>query len=281
MTGYGEAACERKGVKILLQVRSLNHRSLDVQVRVPREYLALEEAIRQKIRERIRRGRVEVFLSRSTTKGSQRAIELDEELAGQFVRALREAQRRFHLKGELSLALLGSRPELFRLRELEVDGRGEAPLVLKAVGTALRNLEQSRRREGRNLRRDMESQIRELARVCARLEREAKFISERLKEAWLQSPETGASPERATAAEGALKGDIHEEVVRLRSHVAELTRTLRSQEPAGKRIEFLLQEAQRELNTIGAKAPQLAVSRLVVDGKERVEKVREQAQNVE
>jgi uncharacterized protein (TIGR00255 family) len=281
MTGYGEATWQQRRIRIAVQVRSLNHRSLDIQLRLPREYLALEEDIRQRIRERIERGRVEVFLARSAAHGSSRTIELDEELVSQFIRALRGVQKRFGLKGQLDLSLLGSRPELFRVHEIEVDGRGEKPLVLRVINAALKSLEQSRRREGRNLRRDMQSQVKYLKGVCAHLEREAGVIAGRLKKLLLPPPEGNALPEKAAIAEANLKGDIHEEVVRLQSHLTELTRTLRSESPAGKRVEFLLQEVQREFNTIGAKAPQLAVSRRVLEGKERVEKIREQAQNVE
>jgi uncharacterized protein (TIGR00255 family) len=281
MTGYGEAARQRRRIKIVVQVRSLNHRSLDIQLRLPREYLALEEDIRQRIRGKVARGRVEVFLARSATHGSTRTIELDKELASQFIRALRGVQKRFGLKGQLDLSLLASRSELFQVHELELDGRGEKPLVLKAINAALKSLEQSRRREGHNLRRDMESQVKYLRKVCAHLGREAGVIAERLKNLLLPPAEGNALPEKTAIAEASLKGDIHEEVVRLQSHLAELTRTLHSVGPAGKRVEFLLQEVQREFNTIGAKAPQLTVSRWVLEGKERVEKIREQAQNVE
>jgi uncharacterized protein (TIGR00255 family) len=280
MTGYGEAAWQGRRVKIGAQIRSLNHRSLDIQLRLPREYLALDDEIRRKIRDKIGRGRVEVFLTRSAPQGSSRRIELDEELVAHFVKALRILQRKYGLKGQLDLSLLGSRPELFRIQEGEGEPRGEKSAVLRVVGAALRNLEQSRRREGRNLRRDMQLQVRSLRVVCSHLDREAALISARVKDLLL-SPQAGNGLEKAAVAEANLKGDIHEEVVRLQSHLLELARTLRSLEPAGKRLEFLLQEVQRELNTIGAKAPQLAVSRWILEGKERVEKIREQAQNVE
>ena len=284
MTGYGEAAKQGKRAKIGVQLRTLNHRHLDIQLRVPREYLSIEEEIRKAIRQKLSRGRVDLFITRSPLEGQGRKLELDEDLLSQYLSSLRRAKRKFALKGEVDISLCRGLPELFRVREPEVREEDERGLVLRTLESALKNLERSREREGRHLKSDVQSQIRHLQKASVGLAREAERIGLRLKDSL--SAREGASPVelQREGPEGAglnFKGDIHEEVVRLKTHVEELGRLVNGREPVGKKIDFLLQEIQRELNTISSKVPQLSVVHLVLAGKERVEKIREQAQNVE
>ena len=284
MTGYGEAAAQGRRVRVLVQVRTLNHRHLDLQPRVPREYLPMEEEIRRLVRERISRGRVELFVTRSLLRGQGRRLELDEGLLGQYLQSLSRVKRKFGLKGEADLSLCANLPDLFQLREAETEEGDEGGLVLKALNRALINLERSREREGRRLKQDMLAQARQLGRVAAALAKESGRIGLRIKNSLLlkQAAEASSAPTGPQEnGNWSFKGDIHEEAVRLKSHVGELNRLVRERRPAGKRMEFLLQEIVRELNTVSSKAPQLPVVQLVVAGKEGVEKIREQAQNIE
>ena len=173
-------------------------------------------------------------------------------------------------------------PELFHIREVEADHAGEREAVLKALGSALKKLESSREREGRQLRIDMESQIKHLKHVAQELENWADGVMPAQKELSAQA-QNGAIRERDPneTASPVGKGDINEEIVRLKAHVAELSKVAREREPVGKKIDFMLQEVNRELNTISSKVPNLPVIQLVLRGKERVEKIREQTQNVE
>ncbi|MCZ6624296.1 MAG: YicC family protein [Deltaproteobacteria bacterium] len=284
MTGYGEATAQGRWAKIAVQLRTLNHRHLDIQLRVPRDYMAIEEEIRKGIRQRISRGRVDLFITRSSLRGQSRKLELDEGLLSQYLQSLRRARRKFGLKGEVDLSLFSSLPEIFQVREAEMKGKDEKGLVLRTLYSALKNLERSREREGCHLRLDIQLQIRHLRKVCTGLGREAGKIRLRLNDP-LSLKEGGNSPEVQREAQEignlSFKGDIHEEVVRLKSHVKELARLIRERKPMGKRVDFLLQEIQRELNTISSKVPHLSVVQLVLAGKERVEKIREQAQNIE
>ena len=284
MTGYGEAAAQGRRVKVSVQLRTVNHRHLDLQPRIPREYLSAEEEIRKLIREKVSRGRVELFVTRSLLRGPRRTLELDEGLLSQYLESLRRVQRKFGLKGEADVSLCAGLPDLFQLREEEAGEADERSLLFKALSSALKRLERSREREGRQLRLDIHAQARHLRKVSAALSKEAGKIGLRIKES-LSLRESGAAP---YAPEGSsenenrnFKSEIHEEVVRLSSHVEELSRLIRAREPAGKRIEFILQECLRELNTISSKAPYLAVVQWVVSGKEKVEKIREQVQNIE
>lgn len=284
MTGYGEVESHGRWAKIAVQLRSLNHRHLDIQLRGPREYLSIEEEIRKTIRQRISRGRVELFITRSPLRGQTRRLELDEGLLSQYLSSLRRAQKKFGLRGEVDISLCSSLPELFQLRDAEVSEEDEREIVLRALDLALKKLERSREREGRHLKMDVQSQIQHLRKASVGLSKEAEKISLRLMDS--QSlREGGMSLENqrdVTEISGVnFKGDIHEEVVRLKTHVEALAHLVNEREPVGKKMDFLLQEIQRELNTIGSKVPHLPVVQLVLAGKERVEKIREQAQNVE
>jgi uncharacterized protein (TIGR00255 family) len=283
MTGYGEATVQGRSVRVLVQLRTLNHRNLDLQARLPREYLSLEEEIRRLIREKIARGRVELFITRSVLKGQGRRVDLDERLLSQYLQSLRRIKRRFGLQGNVDLSLCAGLPDLFHFMEPEGREKEEGALVFKALAGALKNLERSREREGKQLLLDVQAQADHLRGVSAALTKEAGRIALRLKQA-LVLKEGGEAPAQGpSAANGgwAFKGDIHEETIRLKTHVSELVRLVRQRSAMGKKVEFLLQEIIRELNTISSKAPQLPVIQLVVAGKERVEKVREQAQNIE
>ena len=284
MTGYGEAATQGTQAKIAVQVRTLNHRHLDIQLRAPREYLSLEEEIRKAIRERISRGRVEMFITRALLRGQGRKLELDEGLLRQYLISLRRAKRKFGLKGEVDISLCSNLPELFQLGEAEVKEEDERRFVLRTVDLALRNLERSREREGRHLKKDVRLQVRELRKMSGRLCGEAENISARLKDLPSVKAAGNALEEQRETSEASslnFKGDIHEEVVRLKTHVGELARLIDEPGPVGKKVDFLLQEIQRELNTISSKAPHLSVVQLVLMGKEKVEKIREQVQNLE
>jgi uncharacterized protein (TIGR00255 family) len=285
MTGYGEASSQVRGTRVTVQVRSLNHRHLDLQLRTPREYLSFEEEIRKVIRQKISRGRLDVFISRSPTKGQDRRLELDEDLLEQYLAAVKQAKIKHELSGDFSVSLLSSIPELFQVRDVEVKAVTERQKVLKTLDAALAKLERTRQREGRQLKADMQSQIRHLERICGLLEFRASEIGMRLQKAALGAKERDGiarnDKETPDTANWALKGDINEEVVRLKSHVEALSRVIGEKEPVGKKVDFMLQEMQRELNTISSKVPQLNVVQLVLEGKERVEKIREQTQNIE
>ncbi len=282
MTGYGEAAAQGRWAKVLVQIRTLNHRHLDLQPRIPREYLSVEEEIRKRVREKISRGRVELFVTRVAVKAPERRLQIDEKLLGQYLQSFRRIKSRYGLKGELDVSLLADLPDLFKLAEPESREGEERALVFKALDRALKNLDRSREREGRHLTVDIAKQARELASIAASLTHESGKIGVRIKESLVQKEGAEAGLAAAAGNGGvSFKGEIHEETVRLRTHVAELGRLVRKRAAMGKRIEFLLQEIVRELNTVSSKAPQLPVIQLVVAGKEHVEKIREQAQNIE
>ena len=279
MTGYGEGSQNVRGIKITVQIRSLNHRHLDMQLRLPREYLSFEEEIRKAIREKISRGRIDLFVNRYGAKVQARKLEMDEGLVGQYIAGLKQLKKRYHLGGEVGVSMLTHIGDLFHVREVEADHGGERDALLKAVSGALKKLERSREREGTQLKADMDGQIEHIRQITLALEERAAENGVRLQPPSAEGQTVTRDGVELTAT--VLKGDINEEIVRLKTHVVALARVTREREPVGKKIDFMLQEVNRELNTISAKVPNLPVIQLVLQGKERVEKVREQTQNIE
>ena len=279
MTGYGEGSQNVRGIKITVQIRSLNHRHLDMQLRLPREYLSFEEEIRKAIREKIARGRIDLFVNRYGAKPQTRKLEMDEGLVGQYIAGLKQLKKRYHLGGEVGVSMLTHIGDLFHVREVEADHGGEREALLKAVSGALKKLERSREREGAQLKADMDGQIEHIRQVALALEERAAENGVRLQPPSAEGQTVTRDGVELTAT--VLKGDINEEIVRLKTHVVALARVTREREPVGNKIDFMLQEVNRELNTISAKVPNLPVIQLVLQGKERVEKVREQTQNIE
>jgi len=160
MTGYGEGSAQDKNGRVVVQLRTLNHRHLDIQARIPREYFPLEEDLRQRIRHSIARGRVEIYIHRLFPKHLGRQLEVDENLLAQYVKFLRRAKGKFGLKGEVDVSVFAQPQEFIRIKETYGQGGNERGIVLKALDGALKQLERSREREGRQLLSDMKSQIR-------------------------------------------------------------------------------------------------------------------------
>lgn len=283
MTGYGEASQNVAGAKVTVQIRSLNHRHLDLQLRVPREYLSFEEAIRKLVREKIARGRIDLFINRYGAKPLARKLEMDDALVGQYIAGIKQLKKKYRLAGEIGLATLANIPELFHVREVETDHASERVAVLRALAAALKKLDRSREREGSQLKADMESQINHIRQVAGELEEWTVKGGVRPQKETSADVANGLRVDRegSETANSVGKGDINEEIVRLNAHVASLSKVTREREPVGKKIDFMLQEVNRELNTISSKVPNLAVIQLVLRGKERVEKIREQTQNIE
>ena len=281
MTGYGEGSQNIRGTRVTVQIRSLNHRHLDLQLRMPREYLSLEEEIRKTLRGKIARGRIDLFINRYAGKGSSRKLDMDAELVGQYIAGVKQIKKRYGLAGEVGVSLLSNIPDLVHVREPEADPAAERQAIMKALAAALNKLEHSREREGGHLRADMESHIRRLREIAGELEARVAENPVRIQRSAIMENQDGSDNESPDLGSVPLKGDVNEEIVRLKTHMAALAKVIREREPVGKKIDFMLQEVNRELNTISSKVPHLPVVQLVLQGKERVEKIREQSQNVE
>jgi uncharacterized protein (TIGR00255 family) len=289
MTGYGGATVDTAGARIVVEVRGVNQRHLDVRVSGSRELVALEAEIRDAVRARVERGRVEVAAQRLLLPAKRRlAVTVHEEVAAAYVRAARRLARAEGLVAEIPVADLLRLPDVVEVGEADRDARAETAAFRQALDRALDAFDRERAREGRRLARDMRARLAIVAGVTARLRRGVPAMQQGLRARLLERARRLA--EGADVDPGRLayevasmidRGDVSEEIVRLESHLAAVGETLRAGGPIGKRVEFLLQEVLRELNTTGAKVADPALTAHVVAGKEAVEKLREQVQNVE
>lgn len=287
MTGFGSADAKAGAVTLAVEVRSVNQRHLDVKIVAPREYGAWEAELRREVAESISRGRVDVFVSRTPTAGS-RGIVVNKKVAAAYISAWRELRSEFDLEGDVSLALLQGRPEIFQSAGADIDPSCEIEVLKRVLARALDAHGRERAREGAHLARDIGAQAKQLRSLVARLRARSAGIAPRLRARLEERLKTllegrGAEPARLAQETAVLaeRADVSEEIVRLGSHLDALTGLIKESAPVGKRVEFLLQEINRELNTIGSKAGDLEITNLVIDGKAAVEKIREQVQNVE
>jgi uncharacterized protein (TIGR00255 family) len=287
MTGFGRATQKHHHFRIEAEVRALNQRFIEIKLALPRGWGEHEGAIRRLVQEAIARGRVEVVIRYLALKPRSR-LHVDEQLARDYVAELRRLAKQLKLKGELGVEAILSRPEIFVPVEEQVDAGAGFALGLRALKRALAALEAEREREGRVLKRDL---VAHLGRIDAAIPKIAGLSEQsrgeimvnfeaRLRQLLADLPvnEKRVHEEAAAAAQ---RADISEELARLRAHTQALRGLLDKQGAVGKEIEFLLQEVNREVNTIGAKAQNAELSRLTVEVKGRLEKMREQVQNVE
>lgn len=287
MTGFGAAATAIPGGRITIELRSVNQRFLDVRVTAPREYAPWEATCRELVGKQVARGRVEVYVSRNAPAHGRTRIVLNVDAVRDYATAWRKVAAELGVKGEIDLGLLrGS--EIFEAVETPRDLRKEFPVAGQVLGKALATLDQARRREGRNLQRDMQQRVTRLVAIERTIRTHAAAVAGELQTKVndrLQNLLKGSTVDPARVAQEvaylAERSDVTEELVRLRSHLEELRKLLGTGGPVGKQIEFLLQETHREINTIGSKVNQLEITRLVVEAKGEVERLREQVQNVE
>ena len=293
MTGFASSTHEDEQATIGITIRAVNHRFLDLQLRLPQFLSDLESRVRGVLQKRLSRGRVELAVSVHLRGTNGPSVELN---AG-FVKALSEALDDARTQGVVSGALtpgdLLRLPQAVTIREraAEADPTRDAQLAVsieEAVDRAVAELEDMRVREGEHLRVDLEGRRRSLATLIDALEDAAQAgrselearLHERVREIGLQSPVDEAMIAQEIVRTAA-RSDISEEVTRFRAHLAHWEALVDGDEPCGRKLDFLLQEMNREVNTFGAKADGLGVSELLINAKAELEKMREQVQNVE
>lgn len=289
MTGFGAGSAEAPGAHVAVEVRGVNARHLEIRIQGAREYAAWESALRDRVRAAVERGRVDVTIARLPRPAARRYdVHVRDDLARAYVAAARRLRGRLGVEGTLGVRELLALPDLLEVRERPPDVRRERPAVERALASALRAFAAQREREGRALRADMAARIRGLAALVRRLERAvpaaeralAARAGERIARLLVEA-DADVTRRVVEVAQHLDRGDVTEEIVRLETHVAALGAALRAAGPVGKRIEFLLQEVQRELNTTGSKLGDAVLTGEVLRAKEDVEKLREQVQNVE
>ncbi|MGO9603879.1 MAG: YicC/YloC family endoribonuclease [Candidatus Binataceae bacterium] len=288
MTGFGRALVERDGIRVTAEIRALNQRFFELKLNLPRSWGESEAEMRKLIQNVVARGRVELFVKCVTLRPPPARLEVNEQLANLYVGELRRLGKRLNLNGDPGIDTILNRPEIFHVIEEERDS-GEAVRVgMVAIERALKALDAERIREGKSLHRDFAARAKKIKTAIPRIERLAnqtraeimKNFQARVHELLANLPvnEKRLYEEASAASQ---HGDISEEITRLRTHLEGLASLLDRKGPVGKSIEFLLQEINREVNTMGSKSQNAALSQVTVEVKAEAEKMREQVQNVE
>ncbi|MBK7948692.1 MAG: YicC family protein [Deltaproteobacteria bacterium] len=291
MTGFGRAARESGGVAFEVEARSVNHRHLDLRIRLPRLLADRENALKQRVQSKLARGKVEIVVNLASNAATAKLV-IDEAIAGQYVEAARALSSRHALAGGLDVAALLALPGVTRVVEAEIDTEALAASVEEALDEAVRGMLEMRAAEGEALRVELEGRLATVLRLSeafqARSGEVVQAARQRLqKRAEQIRRDVGLSDDARLHQEiviAADRLDITEELVRLRSHIAQFEDTMRAaglDNPVGRRLDFLLQELGREANTVGSKASDAALAQDVVALKTELERIREQVQNIE
>ena len=287
MTGFGRGEVEQGGVKVTVEAVSVNNRFCDVAVRMPRSLSEMESKLAEKVRGRIRRGRVSLSVACKEVEVGEKALEVNMELARVYRDRLSALQKALHLGGSVDVQLIASLPDVFQCEPKEVASEHIWALVSEASDAALDALDEMRRAEGEHLYNDFVERIGGLEDLLRRIEKSAPERVDRLRDRLRKQIErllTEQVDEQRLAMEVALfaeRSDVTEECVRFHSHNQQFLTALEEGEAVGRKLNFLIQEMNREANTIGSKANDADISHSVVAIKEEIEKLREQVQNVE
>ncbi len=292
MTGFATAAAEYGPTAVSVTIRSVNHRFLDLQVRLPSAYAELESRVRALVQRRLARGRVELVVTIQPRATEGPALALDEALVAAVAAAVARLRAAGHVDGPLTPGDILRIPQVIRTGEAAagpaVTDAGVADAIETAVAHALTDLEGMRRREGGMLHADLEGRRQTLATLVGELEGAAADgrvalearLDERVRELAAQVPVDAAALAQEIVRV-AQRSDISEELTRFRGHLAHWETLVAAQEPCGRKLDFLLQEMNREVNTLGAKADGLGVSERIIAAKAELERMKEQVQNVE
>ena len=288
MTGFGCGEISNEKVKINVEMKSVNHRYCEIVLRMPRSLNVLEERIKKVIQKKIARGRVEVYIKMELCGENRALVRADGELAASYIKALNELNRKLQLPGEFKVSKLLQLPGVFNLEEPEEDVEGWWPFLETTLNNALDGLMEMRIKEGKQLSDDVMARAGRISEMVVQIEQRSPVVveeyRERLKQRLKDILEQGIVDPARLEGEVIIfaeRSNIAEEIVRLDSHLAQLAGCLNSDASVGRKMDFLLQEMNREINTIASKASDLTINRLAVEVKSELEKIREQIQNME
>jgi uncharacterized protein (TIGR00255 family) len=288
MTGFGRAEHKNSDGLVSAEARSVNNRYAEISVRLPKSFAPLEQKVKDLALKRLSRGSVAITVSYSG-RNSQGLPEIDLKAARHYHKLLSELKKELKLSEQITLRTLVSFPEVLKAKSEEISEQRAWALAAPAVGKALQDLDRMRVREGQRLSLELRNRLlKSILPAVGQIEKRSPQKTEQFKRQLEQKMNkllSGHHPDpRLIVQEAALYAqriDVTEECVRLKSHIQAFAETLKQPQPAGRRMDFLLQEMNREVNTIGSKAGDAGISQLVVKLKEEIEKMREQVQNLE
>ncbi len=288
MTGFGRAEYEEGGHRFLVEIKSVNHRFLDVNVRVPRRMLYIEEAIRDFLKTKLSRGRVEVFVTYTPTLEKERVIRVDTNLIKSYWNASRELAEIVPAQDDVTLQSLLKIPDAVVFQQPPEDEDSVKNVAITACESAVQMLVNSRSTEGKRISEDILSRICQLETLLDEIATKEPVVEKEYREKLKTKLEHALAnveiDENRLAAEVlyfADRSSITEEIVRLTSHLTECKSLLGSDGAGGRSLDFIVQELNREFNTIGSKSSDVTITKRVIEAKSEVEKIREQVQNIE
>ena len=288
MTGYGRAAETVSGMAITVEIKSVNHRYFEFSSRTPRAYGFLDEKLKNYFQSAISRGKVECYVQIESLEEADVEVRLNASLAEGYLKAFRELSERFGLDNDVRVSTLSRNSDLFSIHKTEADEDKIWAAVQSVAAEALERFLEMRTREGDRLREDVLSRAETILGNVAFIEERSPETVREYNEKLLQRMQTLLADvhvdEQRLLTEAAIYADkvaVAEETVRLRSHIDQLRDFFNAEEAVGRKLDFLVQEINREANTIGSKAQDVEIARRVIDIKAEVEKIREQIQNIE
>ena len=287
MTGYGSGKIQKNGWEVTVDLKTVNHRFLDLSLRLPRNLSFLEQTVREQVGRQIRRGHVDVFLTVTRPAGSASQVECDPELAVLYVQAAALIAAKTDVPNDVTVSRLMQQDGVITLTEAEMDEEAVTAACGEAAAAAAEHIVQMRAQEGVHLKEDLKTHLDAAAalreKICERAPLVVAEYRDKLEARLKQLTTDGVEPQRL-AQEVAIIADrcaIDEELARLESHIRQMNQYLEAEDEIGKKMDFLIQEMNREANTIGSKASDAGIAQHVVDLKSEIEKLREQIQNVE
>ena len=288
MTGYGRAVETVNGREFTVELRSVNNRYLDCSVRLPRILSFAEDAVKQAVKASISRGKVDVFITVRSEAGDEVQVTLNKSVLQSYLAAMHQMVDEFGVKDDISVSAVSRLPEVFVIEKPQVDEEQLMADLMSVVAKALEGYDAMRKAEGEALDRDLRSRGETILGLVAQVEEgNGKTVSDyriRLENKIKEVLANTAIDEARILTEAAIFADkvaVDEETVRLRSHLKQMNSMLSTGGAVGRKLDFLLQEMNREANTIGSKCTDVALARIVVDIKAELEKIREQTQNIE
>lgn len=288
MTGFGRGETISDILKINIEIKSVNHRYCEIFLRMPRSMNILEDRIKRVIQQKIARGRVDVYVNVVACGVNRVSVKVDESLAASYVQAVQELKNKLPLKGEATVTELLQLPGVFTLEEPEEDMEQWWPQLNEALEQALGGLMDMRINEGQLLAADIKERTKRIAAFVTEIAGRSPVVveeyRERLRQRLHDLLEAGPQDQARLETEVVIfaeRSSIAEEIVRLKSHLAQLADCMELNTSVGRKLDFLLQELNREINTIASKSSDLIINRTVVEVKSELEKIREQVQNIE
>jgi uncharacterized protein (TIGR00255 family) len=288
MTGFGRGEGDTTLGKVVVESRTVNHRYCDINIKLPKRLSLFENRIKEIIRSQVSRGRIDVSLRLDSLGEEKVQLSVDIDLAEQYYRVLHGLKEKLQLKDDVTLSLLAGAKDLITAKEESVDTEPYWQEVLPVLNQSFKNMDEMKRLEGESLAKDLQQRLEHITRQLqtiqqqfpSRLKGTLARLHDRVR-SLLEGMEIDPLRFQQEVALLAERTDITEEIVRAESHLAQFTTLLKGNEPVGRKMDFLLQEIHREVNTVSAKVNDAEISQRVVEIKSELEKIREQVQNVE